>query len=135
MVGPNFSGLLDRALGGDPEAIADIANSDYPSLLEAQRSAGHPLILTRAATVAVLRGLLDHRLPLVDVQSWASLARRGYIAGREAGPIQPLEIEFEDAWEDAISAAISRLDEIGDVIDGEVTSREVLYLLQLLGES
>jgi hypothetical protein len=32
-----------------------------------------------------------------------------------------------------MSAAISRLDEIGDVVDGEVTTGEILDLLQLLG--
>ncbi|WP_331095871.1 hypothetical protein [Lacisediminihabitans sp.] len=50
------------------------------------------------------------------------------------GPIQPIDVEFEAAWEDAISAAISRLDEIGDVIDGEITTGEALDLLQLLGQ-
>lgn len=60
--------------------------------------------------------------------------RRGFVEGTADGPIRPIEIEFEEAWEDAISAAVSRLDEIGDVIDGEVTAGEALDLLQLLGE-
>ena len=60
--------------------------------------------------------------------------RRGLLEGAAGGPVQPIEIEFEDAWEDAIAVALSRLDEIGDVIDGGVTIGEALDLLQLLGE-
>jgi len=107
---------------------------DHAALLEAQ-AAGRPLIVTREATVIVLRGLLDHRFTPPVVQSWASLIRRGYIARPEVSlPIQPLEIEFDDTCEDAISETVSRLDEIGDVVDGEVNSSEILDLLQLLGE-
>ena len=132
----NLSALLDRAVGGDPEAVADISRFDQPALLEAQVDAGQPLTLTREATVAVLHGLLDHQFTPADVQSWASLMRRGYIAGQTGrGPIEPLEIEFDEACEDAISAAVSRLDEIGDAVDGEVTTSEILDFLQLLGES
>lgn len=131
----NLSGLLDRALGGDPEAVAVLSHVDHADLLEAQVDAGQPLTLTREATVAVLRGLLDHQFTPADVQSWASFMRRGYIAGHTVrGPIEPLEIEFDDAWEDAISAIVSRLDEIGDAVDGEVTTSEILDFLQLLGE-
>ncbi|MGN8244413.1 hypothetical protein ACTHAM_001316 [Cellulomonas soli] len=57
------------------------------------------------------------------------------MASTASGPISPIEIEFEDAWEDAISDAVSRLDEIGDLIDGEVGSGEAIDLLRLLGES
>lgn len=61
--------------------------------------------------------------------------RRGYVASTASSPVSPIEIEFEDAWEDAISEAVSRLDEIGDLIDGEVGTGEALSLLRLLGES
>lgn len=132
---PNPSGLLDRALGGDPEAVRYMGRFDHAALLEAQAAAGRPLIVTREATVIVLRGLLDHRFTPAVVQSWASFMRRGYIARPEVClPIQPLEIEFDNTCEDAISETVSRLDEIGDVVDGEVTSSEILDLLQLLGE-
>ena len=47
----------------------------------------------------------------------------------------PLRIDYDDAYEDEISTAVSRLDEIGDSVDGEVSSGEILDLLQLLGES
>lgn len=132
---PNLAGLLGRALGGDLEAVALMSHLDHADLLEAQAAAGQPLVVTRDAAVAVLRGLLDHRFAPAVVQPWASFIRRGYIARPAAGlPIQPLEIEFDETCEDAISEVVSRLDEIGDVVDGEVTSSEILDFLQLLGD-
>ena len=53
---------------------------------------------------------------------------------RTATASATVNIDFEEAFEDAISAAVSRLDEIGDLVDGEVTTDEALNLLQLLGE-
>lgn len=84
--------------------------------------------------MGVLRGLIVRAWPPEQAQSWASFVRRGYIAGRSDRPIRPLDIEYDDACEEEIAAAVSRLDEIGDVVDGEVTTGEVLDLLRLLGE-
>jgi len=126
--------VLELALQGDASAIADITSVAHASLREAERSIGAPLVVKRAAAVSILRGLIDGRFSPAAAQAWASFVRRGFVEGAASGPIQPLDIEFEDAWEDAISAAVSRLDEIGDVIDGEVSTGEALDLLQLLGE-
>ena len=134
MVDRNLSEALERALQGDANAIADISTADHPSVREAERSIGAPLVVKRAAAVSILRGLIDGRFSPAAAQAWASFMRRGFVQGAADGPIQPIDIEFEDAWEDAISAAVSRLDEIGDVVDGEVTTGEALDLLQLLGE-
>jgi hypothetical protein len=67
-----------------------------------------------------------------EAQRWASFVRLGFVGGA-SGPIMPLDIDYEDAWEDAIVEAVGRLDQIGDLVDGEVTRGEVLDLLQLLG--
>lgn len=131
----DLSDALQRALRGDPTAMGDISGADHASLRDAADAIGQPLIVTRGAAAGVLCGLIDDRFSPTAAQAWASFMRRGYIEGSaERGPIEPIEIEFEEAWEDAISAAVSRLDEIGDLIDGEVTSGEALDLLQLLGE-
>lgn len=132
---PDPSALLDRAIGGDPGAVTLMSRFDHTALLEAQSAARQPLIVTRQATVGVLRGLLDHRFAPLAVQAWASLMRWGFIVRPEVRvPIKPIEIEFDEACEESISEILSRLDELGDVIDGEVTSGEILELLQLLGE-
>lgn len=131
---PNPSNALERALQGDANAIVEISTADHSSLQAAERSIAAPLVVRRAAAVNILRGLIDGRFAPSAVQAWASFMRRGFLEGTVEGPIQPIDIEFEAAWEDAISAIVSRLDEIGDVIDGEVTTGEALNLLQLLGE-
>lgn len=134
MVDRKLSEALRRALEGDANALVDISTADHLSVREAARSIGAPLIVTRVAAVSILRGLIDGRFSPAATQAWASFVRRGFVEGTGGGPIRPIDIEFEDAWEDAISAAVSRLDEIGDMIDGEVTTGEALDLLQLLGE-
>ena len=59
----NLSALLDRAVGGDPEAVADISRFDQAALLEAQVDAGQPLTLTREATVLDFLQLLGESSP------------------------------------------------------------------------
>jgi sugar-specific transcriptional regulator TrmB len=61
--------------------------------------------------------------------------RRGFVERRLGRPVRPVAIEFEAVWEDAISHAVSRLDEIGDAIDGDVSVWEAFDLLQPLSES
>ncbi len=82
----------------------------------------------------VLRGLLDDAWTPEQAQEWASFVRRGYVAGRSERPVRPLAIDYDDACEEEIAAVVARLDEIGDVVDGEVSASEILDLLQLLGE-
>ena len=134
MVDGEPSAALERALQGDANAFAEISAVDHSLLQEAEKSIGAPLVVKRAAAVSILEGLIDGQFSPFAVQAWASFMRRGFVEGASVVPIQPIDIEFEDAWEDAISAAVSRLDEIGDVIDGEVTSGEAFGLLQLLRE-
>lgn len=125
---------VERATHGDAHALADIAAVDHGYVQEAAMIIGEPLTVTRAAAVRVLRGLINEALSPTAAQAWASFMRRGYAETSTRGPVRPIDIEFEGAWEDAISAVISRLDEIGDVIDGVLTTGEALDLLQLLGE-
>lgn len=135
MVDRDLADALGRALRGDASAIAEILTADHSSVRAAETSIGAPLVVRRAAVVGIVRGLIDGRVSPSAAQAWASFMRRGFLeVAADGRPIQPIDVEFEDAWEDAISATISRLDEIGDVIDGEVTTVEALDLLQLLGE-
>lgn len=82
----------------------------------------------------VLRGPYDSAFSPELTQAWASFIRRGYVAEPGGGPIRPIDIDYEQAYEDDIAETVSRLDEIGDLVDGEVSSDGVLALLQLLGE-
>lgn len=111
-----------------------ILSAEHGEILKAAEVLGAPLVVPRTAAIAVVRGLVDGAFAPEAAQAWASFVGAGFVANRSTGPIRPVAIEFEEAWEDAISAAVSRLDEIGDLIDGEVTTGEALDLLQLLGE-
>jgi hypothetical protein len=100
---------------------------------ELERAGATELILRRSAVVTVLRGHSTGQWEPELVQAWASFVRRGYVAGGSGG-IRPLHIEYQQAFEDEIVEAIGRLDEIGDIIDGEVSPEEALDLIRLLGE-
>lgn len=125
---------LECLVRGDLGALSDILSVDHAAIREAAGALGEPLIITRAAAVLVLRGLLDGAFSPELTQAWASFVRRGYTARSGDGPMRPIDIDFAQAYEDGISATVSRLDEIGDVIDGELSSDEVHALIQLLGE-
>lgn len=125
---------LKQVLSGDPSALPLIMPIAHADLREAATTLGSPLVITRTAAVSVLQGLNQATYSPEQVQCWASFVRRGYVPSPAEGPIRPLDIAYEEPWEEAIAAAVSRLDEIGDAVDGEVTRGEVLDLLQLLGE-
>ena len=125
---------MQAVLQGDPHAVPILALLDHEDLRAVAAEAGEPAVVERASAVRVLHGLLAHTWPPQQVQAWASFVRRGYIAKRSERPVRPLRIDYDDAFEDEISTAVARLDEIGDLIDGEVSSSEILDLLQLLGE-
>jgi hypothetical protein len=124
-----LSDALSSAVIGDPRAMAVVVAADHQALRD---SAPSRLVVSRAAAVAVLVGLNQGTITPVEAQQWASFVRWGFVAGN-SGPAMPLDIDYEDAWEDAIVEAVGRLDQIGDLVDGEVTRGEVLDLLQLLG--
>jgi hypothetical protein len=126
---------LEGVIRGDLSGLAVILSADHDAILDSAEDLGIPLVVPRTAATAVLRGLFDGVVAPEAAQQWAWFVSVGFVANRSSGPIRPVEIDFEAAWEDAIAAAVSRLDEIGDAIDGEVTSGEILDLLQLLGEA
>ena len=93
------------------------------------------LTLTATAVATVLRGMLSGAHSPEEAQQWASFVRHGYFAEPGRGPVNPLDIDFEASADQSIADAIGRLDEIGDLIDGEVTTEEIYQLLAALGES
>jgi hypothetical protein len=123
---------LMAVLAGRPSAVLLLEMVSHDHLAAAAASLDMRLEVSRDATVGVLRGLADGTLAPGDVQRWASFVRRGYTTSA-VSPVRPLDIEYESSWEDCIAEAVSRLDEIGDSIDGDVTPEEVCELLQMLG--
>ena len=124
---------LAQVVGGDPLALPLVASLSQADLLLAATLLHSPLVVTRRAAASVLKGYAGATYSPQQVQAWASFVRRGYVASPSKEPIRPLDIEYEEAWEDAIVEVVSRLDEIGDLIEGEVTVGDALDLLELLG--
>jgi hypothetical protein len=125
---------LDEVLGGNPSGLVRLAELEPAGLREIALARGSHLVVSRKAAIAVLTGFQVGSISPEQAQAWASFVSMGFIANRVREPVRPLDIDFEDAWEDAISATVSRLDEIGDLVDGVVDAGEVRNLLELLGE-
>src|SRR6185437_6243046 len=120
-------------LAGDAVQLPMVAAAEQEELNDAVASSA--LVLTRDAVALTLRRYRAGAFDGATAQAWASFVRRGYIGGRTAGPVEPLRIEYEDAYEEAIVEAVGRLDEIGGLIDGTVDDAEVGVLLAALGVS
>jgi len=136
MVNLEISAVLQQVLAGNPSAMTLLRAADHESLLATQVANARPLVLRRDAAARVLRALIDRQITPELAQSWASFVRRGYVEGALAdGPVTPVDIVFELEPEDAISQVVSRLDEIGDLVDGVVASDEAIDLLRRLYET
>ena len=119
-------------LAGDAEQLPVVATAAQRELNDAL--SGFDLVLTRDAVARALRRYRAGEFDGATAQAWASFVRRGYIGG-SGGPVEPLRIDYEAAYEDAIVDAVDRLDEIGDLIDGAVDEAEIGVLLAALGDA
>ena len=122
---------IKSAVAGDPAAVADLKRCSQDELLAAEARTG-PLVLTRRAVGRVVDALRSAAITPDAAQAWASFVRRGYLAPGVHGTVRPLEIEFEPAGADQIADAVSRLDEIGDQVDGDIGASELDELARLL---
>ena len=117
---------LDRIASGDPSALEVLKRlpPDVPL------SSAHPLVVDANAVVRVLEALLDASVAPMDAQAWASFVRRGYLPGG-TGPIRALAIDYAPEDEEWIVETVSRLDEIGDRIDGDLGDDEIRALINM----
>src|SRR5258706_15122026 len=90
---------LAQVLSGDPSALPLIMPIALADLREAATALRSPLVVTRTAAVSVLKGLREATYSPEQVQGWASFVRRGYLTSSAEGPIRPLDITYEEAWE------------------------------------
>jgi hypothetical protein len=125
--------LLVRLVSGDTDALESLARVPQEQLM--QSASGTELVVRAEAVAKVLRSLSARSIDAEAAQRWASFVRRGFFEGRSSDKhVKPISIDYDDAYEDAISEAVSRIDEIGDVIDGDVPdATETDLLLYSLG--
>ena len=118
---------LTAVVAGDAVALEQMAGSPLPP------NPDEPLVLSAEAVVRVLEAFRDDRLDARLAQRWASLMRFGYRDdARAPGPVRPVDIDFEQAKEDEIVEAVARLDELGDLVDGELHAPEIDELIAAL---
>jgi hypothetical protein len=118
---------LMHAVEGDLDAFSLLLHQDHATLLKSSSGPG-TLIVTPDAVRRVLVALRAGQVSPALVQQWASFVRLGFTSLRN-GPIKPVDIDYDPKSEDAIVEVVGRLDEIGDLIDGEVTNDEIERLL------
>lgn len=127
---------LSNAVHGDLQAFSLLLKQEHATLRNCRAMLGE-LVVTPADVRKVLLRFQQEQVSPELVQQWASFLRRG-ITANEGGepmvrqPVKSIDIEYEPKFEDAIVEVISRLDEIGDLIDGEVTPGEIETRLSTL---
>jgi hypothetical protein len=127
-----FRAAVQRAVAGDVRSVADLRA--FPQGHFPEEALTESLIVGRESVARVLRGIECREIGGQEAQGWASFIRRGFISGKGGGPVRPLTIEYESDYEDAIADVISRLDEIGDLVDGDLPSEgEIADYLASLG--
>lgn len=127
----NVRAALAAIAGGDVRALDLLLTVPPDVVLEAAQNVD--LVLSRESLAGVLRMLSHHEVEGTDVQRWASFIRRGYIGRQGGGPVKPITFEYDAWYEDAMADIISRLDEIGDLINGTIPDEVQIsmYLAQL----
>ena len=124
-VRPMEAGELDRLIG---EAMAGNMAA-FLQLLEHLRSVREPVhasgVVSASGVASVLRQLRAGTVAPEQAQSWASLVRRGWWAHGT----YVIHIDYDESCEDAIADAVGRMDELGDLIDGEISVAETATLL------
>jgi hypothetical protein len=120
---PTTREALRRVLLGDAQSLVLLQKHPQDELFDG--FSGTDLIIGREAVARVLHGIEKREIDGATAQRWASFVRRGYVAGKgNRLPLKPLSIEYEPSYEDQIAEILSRLDEIGDLVDGDVPGTE-----------
>jgi hypothetical protein len=118
---------LQAAVEGDFQAFESLQRRSHVELRN--HSESQEFTLTSVALRQVLQKLLEEQITPDDVQKWASFVRRGYIAGRTESPVIPIDIAYDPRAEEEVADVISRLDEIGDSVDGEIDDDELRRMI------
>lgn len=126
------SGALGAVIEGRVGPIVVLAEVSHSELLLAAADIGHSLVLTSEAVAVAVQSLLEKQAAPDACQLWASFVRRGYLSRNASSGAPPLHIEYERANEMQIVEAISRLDELGDIVDGEISDEEARKILRSL---
>jgi hypothetical protein len=128
----NLKKAIAAVVEGNISSFSIILAATHSELIEAASKLPQ-LTVSRDALVRVLNEWLSGRWVADNVQQWASFVRRGYVPGSTTDSgLNPIDIEYDKDDEELIVEIIGRFDEIGDDIDGEVSSMEQKDMLRIL---
>jgi hypothetical protein len=122
--------VLTAVLAGDVAAMVELYQFNHEQITAAARHVD--LVLQPAAVARVLKEFDAGAHSPDDVQRWASFMRAGFFVAIPPGGIFAIDIEYEPDAEDAIVETLARLDELGDIIDGELRHGEAAELRDAL---
>ena len=110
---------LERAIEGDLTVMRRPSEATHSQL---EAASAKPFV--RAVTVGwVVESLINGESDPSEVQIWASLLMHGY------GPVRPIDIPHEPEFEEEIVEVIFVLEQLGDLVDGEVDSPKLRALI------
>lgn len=126
---------LDEAiisvLNGDFSSFSLIRTAPHANLFNSAKSINN-LTLCRSAIVKILEDWREGVLTDENVHEWASFMRRGYIPNQNITAIKPIDIIYCHSHEEIIAEIISKLDQIGDKIDGTISDNDRRHFLKKL---
>jgi DNA-binding MarR family transcriptional regulator len=123
---------LVRLFAGDLTIIGRFRGYSQSEITAiAERLAPDRLTVTAEALRHVLEGLLERRTSAEDAQTWASFIKRGYVSTKEK-PLRRVLTSYQAERENEIVEALSRLDELGDPVDGTIDDSELQDLIKRL---
>jgi hypothetical protein len=127
--------LANRILSyvnGDLEAYAELKRHPQDELVASMASARIPLQVTATSLRTLLARYRTKEVDPESLQQWASFIRRGYFPSKSSEAVKPIPIAYEAEFDEPIADTVSRLDEIGDSVDGALTEEEVSEFQQAL---
>ena len=124
---------LSKAVNGDLAAFAVLLTEPQHAIQKAS-SKLPPLVLTPEAVRTVLVALQRHDVSPELVQRWASLMRWGLIPHTSNELANPIDIRFDPSREDELVEIVARLDELGALVDGDLSTDEISALLRTLDQ-
>lgn len=120
------------AVNGDVPAVARLADLSHLELVGAASHTSR-LIVTPKSVLRALESYRRGEVSAIELHRWAWFIMRGYIPGTSDGPLSALEIGYQEHTEDEIAAALTKLSELGDKLDGTLEPRELDDLARRLG--
>ena len=124
---------LQAVIDGNFAAFERLKRQSNQTILE-NREKLDELILTTGTLAHILNAYWRGELAPEILGEWASFIRWGSFMSPESERIRSVDIniEYDPSFEDEIIEIIGRLDEIGDIIDGEVNKDEVESMLKTI---